>query len=62
MIGTLGTILGSHEVNIAGMSVSRNNLGGMALTALELDTVPEIEVIREIESQPGIGRVHRIAL
>ncbi len=62
VIGTLGTILGSHEVNIAGMSVSRNKLGGMALTALELDTVPEIEVIREIESQPGIARVHRIAL
>ena len=40
IVGKLGTILGRHEVNIASMSLSRTEQGGMALTILNLDSTP----------------------
>ena len=38
MVGRVGTLLGDHGVNIATMSLSRNEAGGTALTVLNLDT------------------------
>ena len=32
IVGRIGTILGGHKVNIASMSLSRNEAGGKALT------------------------------
>ena len=32
IVGRIGTILGAHKVNIASMSLSRNEAGGKALT------------------------------
>jgi D-3-phosphoglycerate dehydrogenase len=40
MVGRIGTLLGAHGVNIATMSLSRNQAGGRALTVLNLDTAP----------------------
>ena len=40
MVGRIGTLLGDHGVNIATMSLSRNQAGGTALTVLNLDTSP----------------------
>ena len=40
MVGRIGTLLGEHGVNIATMSLSRNQAGGTALTVLNLDTAP----------------------
>ena len=40
MVGRIGTLLGAHGVNIATMSLSRNQAGGRALTVLNLDTTP----------------------
>src|SRR5437016_8470402 len=36
MVGRIGTLLGDHGVNIATMSLSRNQAGGTALTVLNL--------------------------
>src|SRR5437867_10237824 len=41
MVGRIGTLLGDHGVNIATMSLSRNEAGGTALTVLNLDTTPD---------------------
>ncbi len=52
LVGRIGTLLGSHGVNIATMSLSRNQAGGTALTILNLDTAPDktlLEKIRESE-------------
>src|SRR5205814_10205930 len=38
--GRIGTVLGQPGVNIATMSLSRNQAGGTALTVLNLDTAP----------------------
>ena len=40
IVGKIGTILGTHNVNIASMSLSRNEVGGRALTLLNLDSAP----------------------
>ena len=48
MVGRIGTLLGEHGVNIATMSLSRNQAGGTALTVLNLDTAPSEELLREI--------------
>jgi D-3-phosphoglycerate dehydrogenase len=48
MVGRIGTLLGAHGVNIATMSLSRNQAGGTALTVLNLDTAPSETLLREI--------------
>src|SRR5213076_2635587 len=48
MVGRIGTLLGDHGVNIATMSLSRNQAGGTALTVLNLDTAPSEELLSEI--------------
>jgi D-3-phosphoglycerate dehydrogenase / 2-oxoglutarate reductase len=48
MVGRVGTMLGGHGVNIATMSLSRNQAGGTALTVLNLDTAPGEELLKEI--------------
>jgi len=55
IVGRLGTLLGSHKVNIAGMSLSRNEAGGRALTVLNLDTAPDQKILDELLA---IGNVH----
>ena len=51
MVGRIGTLLGDHGVNIATMSLSRNQAGGTALTVLNLDTTPESEVLEKISGE-----------
>jgi D-3-phosphoglycerate dehydrogenase len=54
IVGQIGTVLGNHRVNIANMSLSRDHLGGEALTVLNLDTAPDEEIIAAILSNPNI--------
>src|SRR6266540_2436262 len=54
MVGRIGTLLGNHGVNIATMSLSRNQAGGTALTVLNLDTAPGEELLKEIGNSDDI--------
>jgi D-3-phosphoglycerate dehydrogenase len=54
IVGEIGTLFGRHGVNIAGMSLSRNEVGGRALTVLNLDSVPGPELVKELLSNPDI--------
>jgi D-3-phosphoglycerate dehydrogenase / 2-oxoglutarate reductase len=54
MVGRIGTLLGEHGVNIATMSLSRNQAGGTALTVLNLDTAPSEQLLREIRASEDI--------
>lgn len=52
MIGKIGTILGSHEINIAGMQVGRESPGGTAVMVLTVDnSVPDhvVALVRRVE-------------
>jgi D-3-phosphoglycerate dehydrogenase len=50
IIGTVGTMLGEHDVNIATMDVGRRVEGGDALMCLTVDTEVSIEVLEQVAS------------
>ncbi len=62
MVGRIGTLLGNHGVNIATMSLSRNQAGGTALTVLNLDTAPGEEVLAVIRASDDIHSAQVIEL
>ena len=62
MVGRIGTLLGEHGVNIATMSLSRNQAGGTALTVLNLDTAPSEQLLREIRASEDIRSAQVIQL
>jgi D-3-phosphoglycerate dehydrogenase / 2-oxoglutarate reductase len=62
MVGRIGTLLGDHGVNIATMSLSRNQAGGTALTVLNLDTAPSEELLNKIRCSEDIHSAQVIEL
>ena len=62
MVGRIGTLLGEHRVNIATMSLSRNQAGGTALTVLNLDTAPDEALLEEIRASEDIHSAQVIEL
>lgn len=62
MVGHIGSLLGKHKINIAGMSLGRDQAGGTALTVLNLDSAPEDNVMDELRADPDIvsARVLRL--
>src|SRR6202171_5252506 len=62
MVGRIGTLLGTHGVNIATMSLSRNQAGGTALTVLNLDTRPDEALLAEILGSDDIKSAQVIEL
>ena len=48
IVGHIGTLLGKHQVNIASMSLGRDQAGGTALTVLNLDSAPDEKVMAEL--------------
>ena len=62
IVGYLGTLMSKYNVNIASMSLSRDTVGGQALTVLNLDSVPPPEVLDEIQRDPDISNVKVVKL
>ena len=62
IVGYLGTLLGRHNVNIASMSLTRDTVGGLALTVLNLDSVPPTDVLDELQKDPDIRNVNVVKL
>ena len=62
IVGRIGTLLGNHNVNIATMSLSRNQAGGTALTVLNLDSAPGAELLAEIRAGEDIRSAQVIQL
>ena len=54
VVGWIGTIMGKHKINIAGMSLGRDKEGGKALTVVNLDSAPSEEVLAEIRKDKDI--------
>jgi D-3-phosphoglycerate dehydrogenase len=57
IVGYIGTLMGKYNVNIANMSLGRDKAGGLALTVLNLDSVPPPELLEEIQKDPNISNV-----
>ena len=62
MVGRIGTLLGELGVNIATMSLSRNQAGGTALTVLNLDSAPDEKLLQEIRNSDDIRSAQVIEL
>jgi len=62
IVGRIGTLLGDHGVNIATMSLSRNQAGGTALTVLNLDTIPDEALLARIRASEDIKSAQVIEL
>ena len=62
LVGRIGTLLGEHGVNIATMSLSRNQEGGTALTVLNLDTAPPPPLLAAIAASEDIHSAQVIQL
>ena len=62
MVGYIGTLMGKYHLNIASMSLNREQAGGQALTVLNLDSVPPPELLAEIQEDPDISNVRVVKL
>ena len=54
IIGMVGMLLGREQINIAAMSLSRNNAGGIALCILNLDSQPSEKALKELTGHRAI--------
>ena len=64
IIGTVGTILGNHQINIAQMAVGRegDSPGGTSIGVLNLDELPKPKAIEEVLRHQAIHHVQVIEL
>ncbi len=62
IVGYIGTLMGQYQINIASMSLSREQLGGFALTVLNLDSVPPPELLEEVQKDKDISNVRVVRL
>jgi D-3-phosphoglycerate dehydrogenase len=62
MVGLYGSLLGKHKVNIAGMSLSRDAVGGRALVVLNLDAAPGQDVLNALTAEEDIHTARVIQL
>ena len=62
IIGRVGTIMGAGNVNIAQMSCGRHEVGGRALTILNVDSRIDEDVLEELMGDKDITWVKRISL
>lgn len=62
IIGNLGSLLGKHDINIAGMTFGRLKKGGKAITVLNIDSPPSSKVLDKIKKLKHIKEVKAIKL
>ncbi len=64
MIGRVGTVLGEHEINIAGMHVGRSQPGpgGLSVMVLALDGPVPPEVLGQLRQIDGIKTAQPVEL
>ncbi|WP_031516365.1 phosphoglycerate dehydrogenase [Desulfofalx alkaliphila] len=62
IIGKVGTVLGEHNINIAGMQVGRKEQGGSAVMVLAVDTATCEATIKQIADIDGILDVKLVSI
>ncbi len=62
LIGFIGTIFGKHQVNIAQMTVGRQQPGGEAIAVLNLDSLPPEDALKEVRAHANISSVSVVKL
>ncbi|MFB6200784.1 MAG: phosphoglycerate dehydrogenase, partial [Halorhabdus sp.] len=62
VIGALGSILGDHDVNIAGMANARQSIQGQAMSVYNLDDPIDDDVVAAMEGDDRVTRVEVVEL
>ena len=62
IVGAVGTVLGSHQINIAQMAVGRADPGGEAVGVLNLDSTPSDVALQDVLAHPHITDAHVVRL
>ena len=62
MVGYIGSLMAEHEVNIASMSLNRDEEGGEALTLLNLDHAPPAALLEQVATDPDISNAKVVIL
>jgi D-3-phosphoglycerate dehydrogenase / 2-oxoglutarate reductase len=62
VVGSVGSVLGSAGVNIAGMQVARNEVGGEALMAITVDSPLSAELVASVQKETGADFVRSVNL
>lgn len=62
VVGAVGTLLGQAKINIAGLALGRDQVGGMALSLLQVDDPVPDEVIERLRTIPAITGARRLTL
>jgi D-3-phosphoglycerate dehydrogenase len=62
VVGAIGRVLGEAKINIANMSLSRNQVGGQALSVLNVDSPVDPETLKNILAIPGIQTATTVVL
>lgn len=62
VIANIGNVFAKHNINIGGMHFGRENVGGLAITLLDVDKEVEDSVAKELESLENVLSVKKIDL
>jgi len=61
VIGEIGTVLGTHGVNIASMNLGRDRATGRALALVGVDSTVSAETLGLLSQRPGIESVRLVS-
>jgi D-3-phosphoglycerate dehydrogenase len=62
VVGAIGTVLGGEGINIAGLDLGRDRVGGMAMSLVSVDEPVSPEVIERLKTIPAITSAATISL
>jgi D-3-phosphoglycerate dehydrogenase len=62
IVGYIGTLMARYSVNIASMSLHRDDAGGQAFCVLNLDSIPPEELVEQIQKDPDISNLRIVKL
>jgi len=62
LIGFIGNLFGQQNINIAHMTVGRQEKGGEAIAVMNLDGQPPAEAIEQVAKHPQVGSVSLVNL
>ena len=62
VVGSVGTLLGASGVNIAGLELGREGVGGMAVSLIHVDEPVDSGVLEQLRQLPDILSAHLIHL
>ena len=62
MIGAIGTLLGEHKINIAGMQLGRTRKNDKAVAILAVDDLIPDEVMEKVRALPSINTANLVCL